>query len=248
MRATGRAFPPAPGQLDRGMSDTSDDFPADTARIMALAEAAIAGLAVELAQQGLNGALPRGGHVGFYLIDQGQMALIVRAKVRPSLRERWRHLGRTPPLLGYLGAVVLLAAGISLHLVVRGLLQVPVEGSIPLFMAGAALCLFATTAMGIFLATIARSMPQFGLLMVLILLPLQLLSGGMTPRESMPELVQSVMLLAPTTHFVELGQAILYRGAGLDVVWQPFLALAAIGSALFALSLARFRKTISQMA
>ena len=147
-----------------------------------------------------------------------------------------------------MGAVVLLAAGISLHLVVRGLLQVPVEGSIPLFMAGAALCLFATTAMGIFLATIARSMPQFGLLMVLILLPLQLLSGGMTPRESMPELVQSVMLLAPTTHFVELGQAILYRGAGLDVVWQPFLALAAIGSALFALSLARFRKTISQMA
>ena len=148
----------------------------------------------------------------------------------------------------YSSLALLLAAGISLHLVVRGLLQVPVEGSIPLFMAGAALCLFATTAMGIFLATIARSMPQFGLLMVLILLPLQLLSGGMTPRESMPELVQSVMLLAPTTHFVELGQAILYRGAGLDVVWQPFLALAAIGSALFALSLARFRKTISQMA
>ena len=144
--------------------------------------------------------------------------------------------------------MVLPAAGISLHLAVRGLLPVPVERSIPLFMAGAALCLFATTAMGIFLATIARSMPQFGLLMVLILLPLQLLSGGMTPRESMPELVQSVMLLAPTTHFVELGQAILYRGAGLDVVWQPFLALAAIGSALFALSLARFRKTISQMA
>ena len=147
-----------------------------------------------------------------------------------------------------MGAVVLLAAGVSLNLVVRGLLQVPIEGSIPLFMAGAALCLFATTAMGIFLATIARSMPQFGLLMVLILLPLQLLSGGMTPRESMPQLVQNIMLLAPTTHFVELGQAILYRGAGLDVVWRPFLALAIIGSALFALSLARFRKTISQMA
>jgi ABC-2 type transport system permease protein len=91
-------------------------------------------------------------------------------------------------------------------------------------------------------------MPQFGLLMVLTLLPLQLLSGGMTPRESMPQLVQDIMLLAPTTHFVELGQAILYRGAGLEVVWKPFLALAAIGSVLFALSLARFRKTISQMA
>jgi ABC-2 type transport system permease protein len=147
-----------------------------------------------------------------------------------------------------MGAVVLVAAGVSLNLVVRGFLQVPIEGSIPLFMAGAALCLFATTAMGIFMATVARSMPQFGLLMVLTLLPLQLLSGGMTPRESMPQLVQDIMLLAPTTHFVELGQAILYRGAGLEVVWKPFLALAAIGSVLFALSLARFRKTISQMA
>ena len=60
--------------------------------------------------------------------------------------------------------------------------------------------------MGIFLATIARNMPQFGMLMLLVLLPLQMLSGGMTPRESMPDLVQNLMLIAPTTHFIELGQ------------------------------------------
>ena len=147
-----------------------------------------------------------------------------------------------------MGAVVLVATGISLLTVVQGLLHVPIDGSRTLFMAGAALCLFATTAMGIFMATIARSMPQFGLLMVLTLLPLQMLSGGATPRESMPEIVQNLMLLAPTTHFVSLAQGILYRGAGLDVVWPQFLALLAIGSALFALSLARFRKTISSMA
>ena len=147
-----------------------------------------------------------------------------------------------------MGLVVLLAASLSLALVVRGLLKVPIEGSVALFLAGAALHLFATTSMAIFMATLARSMPQFGLLMVLTLIPLQLLSGGTTPRESMPELVQTLMLAAPTTHFVELSQAILYRGAGLDVVWTPFLALAAIGAVLFSVSLARFRKTIGQMA
>jgi ABC-2 type transport system permease protein len=147
-----------------------------------------------------------------------------------------------------MGAVVLLSAGVSLVLVVRGLLHVPVQGSLMLFLAGAALCLFATTSMGIFMATVARSMPQFGLLLILTLLPLQMLSGGMTPRESMPQLVQTLMLAAPTTHFVELGQAILYRGAGLEVVWKPFLALLLIGGVLFALSLRRFRKTIGQMA
>lgn len=147
-----------------------------------------------------------------------------------------------------MGLVVLVTAFASLNLVVRGTLGVPIEGSLPLFLAGAALCLFATTSLGIFLATLARNMPQFGMLLVLVLLPLQLLSGAMTPRESMPELVQNIMLAAPTTHFVELSQAIIYRGAGLDVVWKPFLALAAIGSVLFALTLTRFRKTISQMA
>ncbi|WP_027816976.1 ABC transporter permease [Paraburkholderia bannensis] len=147
-----------------------------------------------------------------------------------------------------MGLVVLVAAALSLTLIVRGALHVPIEGSVALFLAGAALHLFATTSMGIFMATLARSMPQFGMLLVLVLLPLQMLSGGSTPRESMPEFVQNIMLAAPTTHFVELGQAILFRGAGLSVVWQPFLWLAVIGSVLFALSLARFRKTLSRMA
>ena len=144
--------------------------------------------------------------------------------------------------------VVLVAAALSLIGVVRGFMGVPIEGSVPLFLVGASLSLFATTSMGIFLATVARSMPQFGMLVVLTVLPLQMLSGGMTPRESMPEIVQTLMLAAPTTHFVELGQAILYRGAGLDVVWRPFFWLLVIGSTLFAYSLARFRKTVAQMA
>ena len=68
----------------------------------------------------------------------------------------------------------------------------PIQGSVPLFMLAAALHLFATTSMGIFLATLARSMPQFGMLLVLVLLPLQMLSGGSTLYESMPQLVQDI--------------------------------------------------------
>ena len=147
-----------------------------------------------------------------------------------------------------MGLVVLLAALVALVFIVQGALHVPIEGSIMLFILAAALHLFATTSMGIFLATLARSMPQFGMLLVLVLLPLQMLSGGATPRESMPALVQNIMLAAPTTYFVSAGQAILYRGAGIDVVWPQLLAITAIGGILFFAALARFRKTISQMA
>jgi ABC-2 type transport system permease protein len=110
-----------------------------------------------------------------------------------------------------------------------------------------ALHLFATTSMGIFIGTIARSMLQMVVLMIIMLLPLQMLSGGYTPQESMPILLQHIMLVAPTTHFVSLAQAILYRGARLSIVWPKFLALIAIGSVFFMRALSRFRKTISSM-
>ena len=143
------------------------------------------------------------------------------------------------------GLVVLLAAALSLWLVVQGALGVPVAGSIALFLFGTALHLFSTTSIGILLATVVRSMPQLGLLIVLVVLPFEILSGAMTPRESMPVAVQNIMLAAPTTHFVSLAQAILYRGAGLDVVWRPFCALIAIGTLAFMASLARFRRSVS---
>ena len=146
-----------------------------------------------------------------------------------------------------MAAVVLLATAVAILFVVQGLLAVPIQGSVALFLGGAALHLFATTSLGIFLGTFSRSMPQFALLLILVLLPLQMLSGAMTPRESMPQAVQVVMLSAPTTHFVMLAQAILYRGAGLATVWPQFLAIAMIGATLFGLSLARFRKTIATM-
>lgn len=146
-----------------------------------------------------------------------------------------------------MGLVVLISTWIALLAVVHGWLEVPIAGSVALFLTGAALHLFVTTSMGIFMATVAKSTAQFAMLFILILLPLQMLSGGSTPRESMPEFVQNIMMLAPTTHFVELGQAILYRGAGIEVVWTSFVWLLAIGSVFFIFALMRFRKSIVSM-
>ncbi|MFN8710553.1 MAG: ABC transporter permease [Planctomyces sp.] len=146
-----------------------------------------------------------------------------------------------------MGTVVLLAAGLSLVVVVQGMLHVPIEGSVSLFLAGTALHLFATTSLGIFMATQASSMPQFGILAVLVMMPLQLLSGNATARESMPDFIQTLMLIAPTTHFVTIGQAILFRGAGVAVVWPSFLALLLIGGTFFLVAPNRFRRSISQM-
>jgi len=143
------------------------------------------------------------------------------------------------------GLVVLVVAALSLWIVVQGALAMPIAGSVPLFLFAALLHLFSTSALGILLATVARSMPQFALLMILVVLPLQMLSGASSPFESMPLAVQTIMLAAPTTHFVSLAQAILFRGAGLSVVWPQLLAILAIGVAFFTAALLRFRKTVT---
>lgn len=143
------------------------------------------------------------------------------------------------------GLVILAAALVSLEVVVELLLNVPVAGSVVLFLTGATFYQFSVTALGILIATFTTSMPQFGLLAMPILVVMNLLSGSTTPMESMPQWLQNVMQVSPSTHFVSFAQAILYRGAGLAIVWPQLLAMVAIGAAFFAVSLMRFRKAIA---
>ena len=144
------------------------------------------------------------------------------------------------------GLVITAAVGLSLYLVVRLLLGIPIAGSIPLFLFGTAIYLFFACAIGIFLATIARSMPQLGLLYMLVFLPMNMLSGSNTPQESMPPWLATAMQASPSTHYVSFAQAILYRGAGIDVVWPQFALVAGIGGLFFFLAIARFRAVAAQ--
>ncbi|PWV61213.1 ABC transporter permease [Plasticicumulans acidivorans] len=146
-----------------------------------------------------------------------------------------------------MGVVVVLASSLSLQVMVKGLLGISVVGSATLFGFSTLLYLFAAASIGIYMGTLARSMPQFGLMSILVLLPLEILSGATTPRESMPEQIQYLMSFAPTTHYVALAQSILFRGAGLSVVWPQLLMVAAIGAVFFALALRRLRRTIGAM-
>jgi ABC-2 type transport system permease protein len=144
------------------------------------------------------------------------------------------------------GLAVLIGVTFALTVMVQQVLKVPIAGSVPLFLAAAACYLFSAASIGIFLGTLARSMPQLGLLIILCIIPLLMLSGGVTPRESMPAIVQNIMLAAPATYFVRLAQAILYRGAGFDVIWRDLLAMTGVGAVFFGVALVRFRKAVTQ--
>ncbi len=143
------------------------------------------------------------------------------------------------------GLVVLSAATVAMLTIVEWLLGIEIQGSRLLFFFGAILYLFSATALGILLATIARSMAQFALLFILAIIPLQMLSGADTPVESQPDWLQVLTLTLPSRHFISSSQAILYKGADLQSVWQEFLGVALLGLLLLAGSLLLLRRSIA---
>ena len=139
-----------------------------------------------------------------------------------------------------------LAAMIALFLVVKVAIGVPIMlGSVPLFAAGLCIYLFSVTALGIMLATMVRSMPQFGMPAFPVFFVMSLLSGGQTPLESMPVFLQKVMQFVPSTHFVRVSQAVLFRNADFSMVWPEMVKMFLIGSVYTAFSLSRFRKMLA---
>ena len=142
------------------------------------------------------------------------------------------------------GLVIVVAAILSLLVVVERVLAVPIAGSLWLFVGGAVLYQFSVTALGILIATVSGSMAQFGLLAMPVLIVLNLLSGATTPMESMPAWLQWLMQATPAPHFVAFSQAVLYRGADVSIVWPELASLAVIGAVYLGAAAIRFRAAV----
>jgi len=143
------------------------------------------------------------------------------------------------------GLIILVAFTLSMIIMAEQILAVPIAGSKLLLTFGAAVYLFAAAAIGILLGTMARTMAQFALLTVMAIIPIIMLSGGMSPIESQPEYVQPFTWLLPSRHFMEFAQAVVFRGAHFGAVWHVLLNMAALGAVFLAISLLIFRRSIT---
>lgn len=140
--------------------------------------------------------------------------------------------------------VILFCVLFTLYVIVQWVLNVPILGSIPLFLFTTFLVLFSTTSIGIFMGTIAKNMPQLGMIFILTILPIMILSGSISPFESMPKFIQYIMLLIPSSHFVDIAQSILFKGAGFDIIWENVISIVAIGIFFFLFALFIFRRSL----
>lgn len=145
------------------------------------------------------------------------------------------------------GLIILIAFTLSMLMVVENILDIPIAGSKLLLLIGTASYLFAAAAIGIFLGTIAQTMAQFALLVLMVIIPMVMLSGGLTPIESQPEIIQPLTWLLPSRHYMDFSQAVVFRGAGFDLVWPQLAIIIALGAVFFIASLAMFRRSLEKM-
>ncbi len=140
--------------------------------------------------------------------------------------------------------LILLSVTFALIVVIRHALEVPIAGSIPLFLVGTVIYLFFATALGIFLGTVTRTMAQFSMLVILVIFIIMMLSGGQSPIDSQPEWLQYITFWLPSRHYTAFAEDIIYRGAGIDIVWKPLLIITLQALAIFGFSLFKFRRSI----
>lgn len=145
------------------------------------------------------------------------------------------------------GFIILTAFTLSMLVMVENILNIPIAGSKLLLLLGTTSYLFSAAAIGIFLGTIAQTMAQFSLLVLMVIIPMVMLSGGLTPIESQPDIIQPLTWLLPSRHFMNFSQAVIFRGAGFDLVWPQLIIIITLGATFFIASLALFRRSLERI-
>lgn len=138
--------------------------------------------------------------------------------------------------------VILSATAIGLFGIMQPVFGVPIRGSIWLFFTLTALFVVTTACMGLAGATLARNQGQVGMMTLLVAAPMLMLSGITAPMEAMPVWVRYLMALSPLRYYIEIANGILLKGAGLNILWDSVLAMAALGAVLLGFGLWRFRR------
>ncbi len=122
--------------------------------------------------------------------------------------------------------------------------KIPLHGSFILLFLLSALFMLTTLGLGLLISTVSKTQQQAMMISMLIIMPIILLSGVMSPIDNMPVAVQYFTLLIPLRYFIVIVRSIFMKGSGMSILWPDTIALAAFGIVLFLLSVSRFNKRI----
>ena len=149
-------------------------------------------------------------------------------------------IGKTVPFI-----IISLIDVVLVILVAMFWFEVPFRGNPLVLLLGTILFLFGTVGGGLFISTFSTTQQQAMMVSVFFFMPAILLSGLVFPIHNMPLAAQLVTYLNPLRYFIIVLQDLFLKGAGLDVLWPQFAAMAGLGISMLTLSVLRFHQRLA---
>lgn len=169
------------------------------------------------------------------IVREKEVGTIEQLRVTP-IRTSELFVAKTIPTLG-LGVLAVFPS-----LLIAWAFGVPMRGSLTLFVVLTALFLVSAIGIGVLVASVSRTLQQALLLSFFGLFPMMFLSGTLAPVESMPPMLQTLSLISPLRHFMDIILGIFLKGTGIAELWPQIVTLIGIGAALYAIAAINFSR------
>ena len=165
--------------------------------------------------------------------EKGTMEVLLVSPVRPLMI----IVAKAVPYL-VLAFIIL----VSILLMARFVLGVPLAGSIVWIFAVSGIYILLALSLGLLISNIATNQLMALLLSAMVLLvPIVMLSGMLFPIESMPTILQWISAIVPPRYYIEAMRKLMIMGVGISEVMREVIILSGMTIFLLAVSLAKFK-------
>ena len=138
---------------------------------------------------------------------------------------------------------VLALLDLALGLIVgRLVFGIPIRGSLLLLFGSAGIYLVSALAIGLLISTVVETQQQAMFISFFLIMIYLLMSGLLTPIDSMPRWMQLASEVNPVRHFVAIARAVLVKGAGASEVATPLSVLTVYAAVTMTVAIRQYRK------
>ena len=164
--------------------------------------------------------------------EKGTMEVLLVSPVKPLMV----IIAKAVPYL-----VLAFAILITILLMARFVLGVPLAGSLFWILAVSTLYILLALSLGLLISNVAQTQLVALLLSAMVLLmPVVMLSGMLFPVESMPQVLQWLAAVVPPRYYIEAMRKLMIMGVGIGEVAREVAVLAGMTVVLLAIALKKF--------
>lgn len=169
--------------------------------------------------------------------ERGTMEVLLVSPVKPL----YIMIAKTVPYF-----VLSIFILISILLISKFILAVPIEGSVITILAVSLLYIVLALALGMLISVVSQTQVVALLISgMLLIMPSTMLSGMIYPIESMPTVIQYISTIVPTRWYVSAIKKVMIMGVGVDMIYEELIITLGMTLLFLGIALKKFKIRLS---